>query len=147
MQHFYDAQIRRYILQFIRMMSNFTYVTGKNSKGVSETKGTSTNATNAMSVDLATGNFFEIDLQNNNANLTSFTFSNPAASGKASSWVIKWIQGSSARTLTYPAAVKWSNGADHIMSTANDAVDIVSFFTIDAGTTVYASIVGQAFAA
>ena len=37
MQHFYDAQIRRYILQFIRMMSNFTYVTGKNSKGVSET--------------------------------------------------------------------------------------------------------------
>ena len=37
MQHFYDAQIRRYILQFIRMMSNFTYVTGTNSKGVSET--------------------------------------------------------------------------------------------------------------
>ena len=37
MQHFYDAQIRRYILQFIRMMSNFTYVTGQNSKGVSET--------------------------------------------------------------------------------------------------------------
>ena len=37
MQHFYDAQIRRYILQFIRMMSNFSYVTGKNSKGVSET--------------------------------------------------------------------------------------------------------------
>ena len=37
MQHFYDAQIRRYILQFIRMMSNFSYVTGKNSKGQSET--------------------------------------------------------------------------------------------------------------
>ena len=37
MQHFYDAQIRRYIVQFIRMMSNFSYVTGKNSKGQSET--------------------------------------------------------------------------------------------------------------
>ena len=37
MQHFYDAQIRRYILQFIRMMSNFNYITGKNSKGVKET--------------------------------------------------------------------------------------------------------------
>ena len=37
MQHYYDAQIRRYILQFIRMMSNFTYVTGKNSKGAAET--------------------------------------------------------------------------------------------------------------
>ena len=33
------------------------------------------------------------------------------------------------------------------MTTTNDAVDIVSFFTIDAGTTVYASLVGQAFAA
>ena len=37
MQHFYDAQIRRYILQFIRMMSNFNYITGKNSKGAKET--------------------------------------------------------------------------------------------------------------
>lgn len=37
MQHFYDAQIRRYIVQFIRMMSNFSYITGKNSKGVAET--------------------------------------------------------------------------------------------------------------
>ena len=37
MEHFYDGQIRRYILQFIRMMSNFSYVTGKNSKGQSET--------------------------------------------------------------------------------------------------------------
>ncbi len=37
MQHFYDAQIRRYILQFVRMMSNFSYITGKNSKGTTET--------------------------------------------------------------------------------------------------------------
>jgi len=117
------------------------------SKGVSETKGTSTNATNAMSVDLATGNFFEIDLQNNNATVSSMTFSNPAAAGKASSWVIKWIQGSTARALTYPASVHWSAGADHVMSTADNAVDIVSMFTIDGGTTIYASIVGTAFAA
>ena len=37
MQHFYDAQIRRYLVQFIRMMSNFTYQTGQNQKGVKET--------------------------------------------------------------------------------------------------------------
>lgn len=117
------------------------------SKGVQETKGTSTNATNAMSVDLATGNFFEIDLQNNNANLTSFTFSNPAATGKVSAWTIKWIQGSTARTLTYPAAVKWSGGVDHVMSTTDNYVDIVSMFTMDGGTTIYASVVGSAFAA
>ena len=56
-------------------------------KGIQETKGTSTNSGAALSIDLATGNFFEIDLQNNNATVTSWTFSNMAASGKVSSWI------------------------------------------------------------
>ena len=116
------------------------------SKGVQETVGTSTNSTNAMTVNLATGNFFTIDLQNNNATVSSMTFSNPAASGSVSAWTIKWIQGSTARALTYPAAVKWGGGVDHVMSTANDAVDIVSMFTIDGGTTIYATVCGIAFA-
>ena len=117
------------------------------SKGVSETKGTSTNATNAMSVDLATGNFFEIDLQNNNATVSSMTFSNPAATGKASAWTIKWIQGSTARALTYPAAVKWSGGVDQVITPKKKKKHIVSMFTMDGGTTIYASVVGSAFAA
>ena len=29
MQHFYDGQIRRYITQLIRLMSNFSYADGK----------------------------------------------------------------------------------------------------------------------
>ena len=29
MQHFYDGQIRRYITQLVRMMSNFSYKDGK----------------------------------------------------------------------------------------------------------------------
>ena len=115
-------------------------------KGIQETKGTSTNSTNAITINLATGNFFEIDLQDNNANVTSMTFNGMAASGKASSWIIKFIQGSTARTLTYPAAVRWSAGYDHVMSTADNAVDIVSMFTIDAGSNIYANVVGRAFA-
>ena len=114
-------------------------------KGIQETKGTSTNSAAAITIDLATGNFFEIDLQNNNATVTSWTFSNMAASGKVSSWIIKFIQGSTARALTYPAAVKWGGGFDHTMSTADNAVDIVSMFTMDAGTNIYANIVGKAF--
>ena len=31
--HFYDGQMRRYIIQFVRMMSNFQYQTGKNKDG------------------------------------------------------------------------------------------------------------------
>ena len=31
--HFYDGQLRRYIIQFVRMMSNFQYETGKDADG------------------------------------------------------------------------------------------------------------------
>ena len=31
--HFYDGQLRRYIIQFVRMMSNFQYETGKDGDG------------------------------------------------------------------------------------------------------------------
>ena len=117
------------------------------SKGIRENALNAIVGSAAITVDLNAGNFFTADLQSATATVTSFTFSNPAASGTASAWTIKYIQGSSARALTYPSSVLWSGGVDHVMSTANDAVDIVSFFTIDAGTTVYASIVGQAFAA
>ena len=34
-QFFYDQQIRRYIIQFIRMVSNFQVEFGKNRQGVS----------------------------------------------------------------------------------------------------------------
>ena len=117
------------------------------SKGIRENALNAIVGSAAITVDLNAGNFFTADLQGATGTVTSFTFSNPAASGTASAWTIKYIQGSSARALTYPSSVLWSGGVDHVMSTANDAVDIVSFFTIDAGTTVYASIVGQAFAA
>ena len=115
-------------------------------KGIQETKGTSTNSGAALSIDLATGNYFEIDLENNNATVTSWTFSNMAGNNKVSAWIIKFTQGSTARALTYPAAVKWSGGFDHVMSTANNAVDIISMFTINNGTDIYANIVGKAFA-
>ena len=115
-------------------------------KGIQETKGTSTNSSAAITIDLATGNFFEIDLENNNATVTSWTFSNMAGNNKVSSWIIKFTQGSTARALTYPAAVKWSAGYDHVMSTANNAVDIVSMFTFNNGTDIYANVVGRGFA-
>jgi hypothetical protein len=34
--HFYDGQMRRYIIQFVRMMSNFQYQTGKNKDGIQD---------------------------------------------------------------------------------------------------------------
>ena len=69
-----------------------------------------------------------------------------AANNAVSAWIIKFSQGSTARALTYPAAVRWAGGTDHEMSTTDNAVDIVSMFTFNNGTDIYANIVGKGFA-
>ena len=113
-------------------------------KGISEEAVTVTQGSGTVTLDLAQGNFFEFTLTEN---VTGWTFSNLASSGTASSWIIKITQhASSAKTVAYPAAVKWSGGYDHVMSTGTGSIDIVSMFTIDGGTTIYANIVGKAFA-
>jgi len=113
-------------------------------KGISEEAVTVTQGSGTVTLDLAQGNFFEFTLTEN---VTGWTFSNPAASGTASSWIIKITQhASSAKTVAYPAAIKWAGGTDHVMSTATGSIDIVSMFTIDGGTAIYANIVGKAFA-
>ena len=113
-------------------------------KGVSEEAVTVTQGSGTVTLDLAQGNFFEFTLTEN---VTGWTFSNLSSSGTASSWIIKITQhASSAKTVAYPSAVKWAGGVDHVMSTATGAIDIVSMFTIDGGTTIYANIVGKAFA-
>ena len=113
-------------------------------KGISEEAVTVTQGSGTVTLDLAQGNFFEFTLT---ANVTGWTFSNTAASGTASSWIIKITQhASSAKTVAYPAAIKWAGGTDHVMSTATGSIDIVSMFTIDSGTAIYANIVGKGFA-
>ena len=116
-------------------------------KGISEEAVTVTQSSGTVTLDLAQGNFFEFTLT---AAITGWTFSNLATSGTASSWIIKITQPSSAISgspiITYPAAVKWSAGYDHVMSTANNAVDIISMFTINNGTDIYANVVGRGFA-
>ena len=113
-------------------------------KGISEEAVTVTQGSATVTLDLAQGNFFEFTLTEN---VTGWTFSNLASSGTASSWIIKITQhASSAKTVAYPAAIKWAGGTDHVMSTTNNAVDIVSMFTFNNGTDIYANIVGKGFA-
>ena len=114
-------------------------------KGISEEAVTVTQSSGTVTLDLAQGNFFEFTLTED---VTGWTFSNPATSGTASSWIIKIKQRASGTgfAVAYPAAVKWSAGYDHVMSTANNAVDIISMFTINNGTDIYANVVGRAFA-
>ena len=74
----------------------------------------------------------------------TYTFSNPAASGKVSAFTLKVIQDSSARTITWPNSVDWAGGTAPTLSTGNAEVDVFVFVTYDGGTIYYGFTAGQA---
>ena len=98
-----------------------------------------TSSSNAATINLQDGNVFEHDLTEN----VTYTFSNPAASGRSSLFVLKVIQDSSARTITWPASVDWAAATAPTLSAGNNNVDVFVFFTIDGGTTYYGFTAGQ----
>ena len=101
---------------------------------------TVTSSSNAATINLRDGNVFEHDLTEN----VTYTFSNPAASGRASAFVLKIIQDSSARTITWPSSVDWAAATAPTLTTTNNGVDVFVFLTIDGGTTYYGFTAGQA---
>ncbi len=108
--------------------------------GTIEEVTTVTSSSNAATINLRDGNLFEHDLTEN----VTYTFSNPAASGRASAFILKVIQDSSARTITWPGSVDWPAATAPTLTATNNGVDVFVFFTIDGGTTYYGFVAGQA---
>jgi hypothetical protein len=91
-------------------------------------------------IDLSLANVFSKTLTAD----TTFTFSNPPATGTAYGFTLKVTQDSTARTITWPASVDWPSATAPTLSTGSGAVDVFVFFTIDGGTTYYGFTSGQA---
>ena len=105
--------------------SKFTNTTGK----MRYSGGISQNATamGALDLDLSTSNYFTKTI---NANST-FTFSNPAARGQSSVFVLSLTHTSG--TITWPGAVIWPDNTVPTLTTNRNHVFV--FETTDAGTT------------
>jgi hypothetical protein len=93
-----------------------------------------------VDVDCETGNYFALSTDQN----TTFTFSNPPATGTGFVFILEITQGG-AYTLTWPSSVAWAGG------TAPDApgsseVAVYAFSTRDGGTTWYGFQAGTALA-
>ena len=82
----------------------------------------------AQTIDLELGNIVTGTVDTTE---TTFTFSNPAVSGKACSFTLFLTNGGS-QTVNWPVAVKWSGGEEAPLTIAG--VDILSFVTLDGGT-------------
>ena len=106
-----------------------------------ETYGAVTSSSNATTVNCEAGNSFSHVLTEN----TTFTFSNPPASGTAYSFSIEIIQDGSASgfTVTWPAAVDWPAATAPTLTATASAKDVFVFYTRDAANW-YGFTAGQA---
>ena len=118
-----------------------TYFSKAMMKDYSET----TNAIGATSasqaIDLEDGNVVTATLS---VATTTFTFSNPIASDDCTSFTLILTQdGTGSRAVTWPGAVDWAGGTAPTLTTTAAAVDIITFVTVNAGTTWYGFVAGQ----
>ena len=101
-----------------------------------------TSSSNATTINCETGNYFKHTLTEN----TTFTFSNPPASGTGFSFILHLIQAASAKTVTWPNSVDWAAATAPTISTTSGADDFFVFATSDGGTIWYGFTAGQAMA-
>jgi hypothetical protein len=109
-----------------------------------ETFAAVTSSSNATTVNCEAGNVFSHTL----TEATTFTFSNPPASGTAFGFTLKVVQDSSASgfAVTWPSAVDWAAATAPTLTATASAVDVFVFFTHNGGTTWYGFTAGQALA-
>jgi len=130
-------------------------------KGVNETKGTSSQASAVVTLDLATGTFFDVTI---NAAVTTWKILHLPATNTIAGWVLKLTNHSTAvaNTWTGEAAstfdngstfavctpvFHWAGGTDHIITATASKTDIVTFWTFGGDDPViYSAIMGQNFA-
>jgi hypothetical protein len=111
-------------------------------KDYSETVATPAISAGTLTLDMETGNVFNVSM---NANVTTLTITNPPATGKAGSITLILTQdGTGGKTMTW-GTKKWAGGTSTALSTAANAIDIFTLFTINAGTTWYVVNVGKDF--
>jgi len=98
----------------------------------------------ATTVNCEQGNTFSHTLTEN----TTFTFSNPPATGTAYSMSVEIIQdaGASGFTVTWPTSVDFPAATAPTLTATASAVDVFVFTTRDGGTTWYGFTAGQALA-
>ena len=114
-------------------------VVGKSEfKDYAETSTTPSSSSGVLTLDIENGNVFAVTLTEN---ITTLNFNNPSSTGRACSFTLILTQDSTPRTVTWPNSVKWGEGTSPTISTAS-AIYLLSFVTVNAGTTWYGFLSG-----
>ncbi len=95
-------------------------------------------AAGTTTLNITNGNIF---ILTQDTNITTLNVTNPStASNTATSITIIRVKDATgtARTITWPAAFKWAGATQPTLTQTASAIDIISAFTTDGGTTYYA---------
>ena len=127
----------------INKLDNATFTTGTGgditlNDAVYEKSSLVTSSSGAATLDAQSATHFIHTLTEN----VTYTFSNPAPVGHVTTFTIVVEQDSTARSITWPASVKWASGSEPPLSQGSGEVDI--FVLINYGyTSWYGFAAGQ----
>jgi hypothetical protein len=137
----YFASLSGTNLTGVALLGSTNAFTARNDlKTYTETKATPAISGGALAIDVTTGTQFVVA---KNANAT-VTFTNVPASG-VTSFTLVFTADGTARTITWPASVKWSGGSAPTLTSTNNKQDVLTFITHDGGTTWLGFIAGLNF--
>ncbi len=133
----------------LNKLDNATFTTAASgamtfNDGVNEKYNSVASSSGTATLDCSSGNVFSITL----SEATTFAFSNVPASGAAYGLTLEIKQDALASeyAVTFPASVDWPEGLAPALSASANAVDIVTLYTRDGGTTWFAFAVGLGMA-
>lgn len=112
-------------------------------KQVSETVVSVSPSANVVTVDLSAGTVFDVTL---NANVSSFTISNPIASRVNSFTVYMNQDATGSRTVTWSftgKTIKWAAGLSPTITATANKTDVITFVSKDGGSTWFGFVGGQ----
>jgi hypothetical protein len=96
---------------------------------------------NTLSLDLSLAQVFNVNL---NAGITAFVVTNvPQTASRAIGFSLFLTADGTARTINWGSAIKWPSGIPPTLTTTNNKTDILSFTTLDGGTSYFGSVAGQ----
>ena len=108
-----------------------------------EPKTAPTISSGTLTLNLNDAQVFDVSL---NANITTLTISNvDSSSNTVNAFTLIFTMDGTARTVTWPAAVKWPGGTGPTLTSTNGKKDVLSFLSPDNGTTWLGFIGGQNF--
>lgn len=96
----------------------------------------------SLELDLADGNIHDVTLDAN-CTITFTAFAHTGAGVAHAFTLILRQDGTGSRTVTWPGSVDWPEGTEPTLTTTASAVDVITFLSVDDGTTLLGFVSGQ----